>query len=425
MSRYPSCAVLLLLLFLLPGRATGADYALGAGDDLTVKVYEWPDISGDYRIGADGKMSFPVIGDIMATGLTVDQLGKAIGEMLGRQARLKDPLSVAVQVKEYRPFFITGDVQKPGAYPFRPGLTVLQAVTVAGGLFRFTDPGLLRLERDAIIHRGELRILKEKLTALMARNARLKAERDGASAIAFPDDEDFDRKDPRIAAMVDRETALFRTQKADLERQLSSLTDLQNLYWGEISALQAQIESEKKQGELVQKEVDELRGLAARGLTSNPRLFLVERTLAEIDGTQRNLQAVIMRSRQSIAQAAQQADELKIKFRDRIDGESDQVGAEIRDARLRMDTTSQLVTEAEETAPMAIARRLRNSGAEPRFKLSRRTADGGKQEVNAENSDLVEPGDVVQVDNSVAGPIETGSNETKVQSGRAELSATH
>ena len=62
------------------------------------------------------------------------------------------------------------------------------------------------------------------------------------------------------------------------------------------------------------------------------------------------------------------ADALKIKFRDRIDSESDQVGAEIRDARLRMDTTSQLVTEAGETAPMAIARRLpRNSG---RFRAS-------------------------------------------------------
>ncbi|MBV8922233.1 polysaccharide biosynthesis/export family protein, partial [Bradyrhizobium sp.] len=66
--------MVLLLLFLLPGRATGADYLLGSGDDLTVKVYEWPDISGDYRIGADGKASFPVIGDVMAAGLTVDQL---------------------------------------------------------------------------------------------------------------------------------------------------------------------------------------------------------------------------------------------------------------------------------------------------------------------------------------------------------------
>jgi hypothetical protein len=214
-------------------------------------------------------------------------------------------------------------------------------VTVAGGFFRFTDPGLLRLESDAIIHAGELlRILKEKLAALTARNARLKAQRDGASAISFPNNEEFDQKDPRIAAMVDRETLLFRTQKADLDRQLASLTELQNLYSGGIEALQAQIESEKKQGDSVQKEIDELRGLAARGLTSNPRLFLVEGTRAEIEGTQRNLQAVIMRPRQNIAQAAQQADDLKIKFRDRIDGESDQVGAEIRDARLRIDTTN-------------------------------------------------------------------------------------
>jgi protein involved in polysaccharide export with SLBB domain len=422
MTRHPSCAVVLLLALLLPARATCADYALGADDNLTVKVYEWPDISGDYRIGADGKIAFPVIGDVSATGLTVDQLGRTIGEMLGRQARLKDSLSVAVQVREYRPFFITGDVQKPGAYPFRPGLTVLQAVTVAGGFFRFADPGLLRLERDAIIHRGELRILREKLAALRARDARLKAEREGDSAILFPDDADFDRSDPKVAAMVDRETTLFRTEKADLERQLASLKDLQNLYSGEIAALQAQIESEKKQGDLIQREIDELRGLASRGLTSNPRLFLVERTFAEIEGTQRNLQAVIMRSRQSIAQAAQQADELKIKFRNRIDSESDQVGAEIRDARLRIDTTNQLIVEAAETAPVAIARRLRNAGAEPRFRLSRRTPDGAKQEVDAGSLDLVEPGDVVLVDNTVAEPVETGSNATGLRSGRAELS---
>jgi multidrug resistance efflux pump len=104
-----------------------------------------------------------------------------------------------------------------------------------------------------------------------------------------------------------RERATFQTRRDDLNKQLASLSDLQNLYQGEIQALQAQIESEKQQRDLVQKEVDELRNLAARGLTSNPRLFLVERTMAEIEATQRNIQAIIMRSRQSIAQAAQQA----------------------------------------------------------------------------------------------------------------------
>jgi hypothetical protein len=413
-----SCAVCLFVVF-TTGRAPCAEYTLGPDDNLTVKVYEWPDISGDYRVSADGKISFPLIGDVPAAQLTVNQLSKKLEEMLGQQARLKDAPSVAVQVKEYRPFFISGDVQKPGAYPFRPGLTVLQAVSVAGGFFRFTDPGLLRLERDAIIHRGELSILTEKLAALTARNARLTAQRAGASEISFPNDASFNQSDPQIAAMVSRETALFHTQKADLDKQLASLTNLQNLYSGEIQSLQAQIESEKKQGDSVQKEVDELRGLAARGLTSNPRLFLVERASAEIEATERNLQAVIMRARQSIAQAGQQGEDLKIKFRERVNSESDQVNADIRDTRLRMKTTTQLAEEAEETAPLAIARRLRNTGSTPKFKVSRRASDGTEEKIDAEDSYQIEPGDVVLVDNSVSSVQETKLNESKPQDAHA------
>src|SRR5207247_3913822 len=130
--------------------------------------------------GPDGKISFPLIGDVAATGLTTSQFERAVGTMLTEQARLKVSPSVTAQIKEFRPFFIVGDVQKPGAYPFHPGLTVLQAVSVAGGFFRFSDPGLLRLERDAILHGGELAILKEKLQALTVRGARHGGERVGA-----------------------------------------------------------------------------------------------------------------------------------------------------------------------------------------------------------------------------------------------------
>ena len=392
---------LLLLTNLLVSSACYAQYRLGPDDNLTVKVYEWPDISGDYRIGADGKLSFPLAGSIAAADLTVEELAKTIEDMLLQQAKLKEAVSVAVQVKEYRPFYIAGDVQKPGAYAFRPGMTVLQSVSIAGGFFRFTDPGLIRLERDAIIHRGERRILIEKLTALLARSARLKAEREGSPEIAFPADKLFDRQDARIQAVMEREKLLLKSRRDDLQRQSAALTDLRNLYTGEIQSLQAQIESEKRQGDLIQKELDELRGLAQRGLTSNPRLFLVERAFVSIEGTQRNLQAVIMRSRQGIAQAAQQADELRVKFRERVDAETDKTDSEIRDAQARIATADQLITEASETAPLATARRLRNSGMEPKFKLTRRASDGSTQELSAESEDPIQPGDVIMVDSSL------------------------
>jgi protein involved in polysaccharide export with SLBB domain len=417
--------VCLFLLLILPGRSIGAEYLLGPDDKLSLKVYEWPDLGGDFKISADGRISVPLIGSVTAAGLTVDQLEKTIQAMLAQEAGLKESPSVAVEIKDYRPFYITGDVQKPGAYPFHPGLTILQAVSVAGGFFRFTDPGLVRLERDAIVQRGERRMLTENLADLIARNARLKAEREGATDVSFPDDRALNQRDPRVAAVMARERLIFRTRRDDLNKQLASLNDLQNLYQGEIEALQSQIESEKQQGQLIQKEVDELRALAARGLTSNPRLFLVERTQAEIEGTQRNIQAIIMRSRQSIAQAAQQGEDLKAKFRERVDTESDEVSAKMQETRARLDTASQLVTEAEQTAPTTVLRRLRNVGMEPKFTLSRRTSSGATQEIEADSSHEIEPGDVVLVSTSSEGTIEVKSKQSAIQSDRTQVSEAH
>jgi protein involved in polysaccharide export with SLBB domain len=413
-------AICLVLPIVMPGQSCHAEYLLGPDDSVTVRVYEWPDLNGDFKVGPDGKISFPMIGDISASGLTTSQLEKAVGTMLTEQTRLKVSPSVAVQIKDFRPFFIVGDVQKPGAYPFRPGLTVLQAVSVAGGFFRFSDPGLLRLERDAIIQRGDLFILKDKLTALKLRNARLEAEQTGAADISFPDGPEFDRNSPRIASLIERETFLFQTRKNDLAKQLAAFQDLQNLYRAEIVALQSQIDSEKKQAELVHQELDELRGLAARGLAANPRLLLVERTIAEIEGTQQNLQANIVRSRQSIAQAAQQADEAKVKFRERVDNESDAVSNEIRETQTRIETTRQLVTEAEQTAPVAIARRLRNPDAEPKYKISRRTSANTTEELDVGDQDEVEPGDVVRVDGSLPNPVEAELKQSSFRTGQAE-----
>jgi exopolysaccharide production protein ExoF len=414
--------ICLVLSSVIAAGTCRAEYLLGSDDNVTVRVYEWPDLNGDFKVGPDGRISFPLIGNVLAIGLTTSQLEAAVGAKLTEQARLKVSPSVAVQIKEFRPFFIVGDVQKPGAYPFHPGLTVLQAVSVAGGFFRFSDPGLLRLERDAILHRGELAVLKDKLLALTVRGARLEAERSAAAEISFPDAEALDRNDPKVALLIERENLLFRTRKTDLAKQLAGLDDLQNLYRGEIAALQSQIESEKKQAGLVQKELDELRGLAMRGLAANPRLFLVERTIAEIEGTERNLEANVMRSRQSIAQAAQQAEEAKVKFRERIDTESDAVASEIRDTRARIETTGRLVMEAEQTAPVAIARRLRNTSAEPKYKVSRRKSDDTTEDLELASHDQIEPGDVIQVDRTLSDPVETDSRLSSLQTRQAEPS---
>jgi len=106
-------------------------YALSGGDKLRVIVFGEPSLGGDYTIGGSGFISMPLIGEIEAKGLTSTQLQTRIAARLS-DGYLKEP-RVAVEVLTTRPFYILGEVNKPGEYPFANGLTVANAVAQAGG----------------------------------------------------------------------------------------------------------------------------------------------------------------------------------------------------------------------------------------------------------------------------------------------------
>lgn len=106
-------------------------YPLGAGDELAISVYDEEKLTGIYQIGQGGRLAFPLISSIDAAGLTPDQLAAALTNALG-QGYIKDP-RVTVDVKTYRPFFISGEVERPGRYPTLAGTTVLRAIATAGG----------------------------------------------------------------------------------------------------------------------------------------------------------------------------------------------------------------------------------------------------------------------------------------------------
>jgi protein involved in polysaccharide export with SLBB domain len=108
-----------------------ASYVLGPSDRVRLKVYGENDISGEYEIDANGLVSIPLAGRMKASGLTARQLEKAIVSALSK-GLLRDP-RVNVEVAAYRPFYILGEVKRAGEYPFKSGLTVLDAVASAGG----------------------------------------------------------------------------------------------------------------------------------------------------------------------------------------------------------------------------------------------------------------------------------------------------
>lgn len=109
----------------------GADYRLGAADELQIDVFNEPDLSGKYTLDGTGKFSMHLIGVVDAAGQTASELEQALMSRL-RPDFLVNP-RVSVRVLKYRPFYIIGEVGSPQAYPYVDGMTYLNAIAIAGG----------------------------------------------------------------------------------------------------------------------------------------------------------------------------------------------------------------------------------------------------------------------------------------------------
>ncbi|UPW18392.1 polysaccharide export protein [Agarivorans sp. TSD2052] len=107
------------------------EYRLAAGDTFRVIVYGEPELHMETRLADDGYIRYPFLGKIKAKDMTLTELQLLIQSGLSGDY-LVDPM-VQVTMVEYRPFFINGEVARPGAYPYQPGLTVNRAITLAGG----------------------------------------------------------------------------------------------------------------------------------------------------------------------------------------------------------------------------------------------------------------------------------------------------
>src|SRR5437764_7947102 len=127
---------LMLLLWLAAaaalGQPTDSVYRLGPGDRIIIKVFGEEDLSMDFRLNDTGRLNYPFLGELVVQGLTVAELEQRITRGL-KGYYLRDP-AVTVSIAEYRPFFLYGDVQKPGRSPYHPHLTGERAIALRRGL---------------------------------------------------------------------------------------------------------------------------------------------------------------------------------------------------------------------------------------------------------------------------------------------------
>lgn len=131
MKRIIVVLILLLTSHVAFSQTVLENYRLGPGDGIKISVFGQADLLVETRVPATGVINYPFIGDIVITGVTASELESLIYAGL-KGDYLVEP-SVSVSVTEYRPFFIDGEVKRPGGYPYQPNLTIDKAAALAGG----------------------------------------------------------------------------------------------------------------------------------------------------------------------------------------------------------------------------------------------------------------------------------------------------
>lgn len=390
------------------GRALASSgYTLGPMDVVRIRAHEWRQsqdqvlewaaLKEDFRVNAEGALSLPLIGELPAAGLTTGELADLIGKRLKDRLQLIAAPDTAVEIIKYRPFFILGEVDRPGEYPYRPGLTVLQSIALAGGLLRVRDLGGVRLEREAISTEGDLKMIQSELDSLVARRARFEAELDEAPDVSFPQQLVDKSSDPVIRVILDQELLIFRTRQRSFKAQFDALQQLKSYLKTELQSLAGQIETQNTQLKLVKGELDDLRGLSKKGLVTAPRLLQNQRLLAQLESDKLRLESSQAKAQQEISKTEISILEVRNKFVNEVTGELRQTQAKIEELQSKSETGARLLYESRVVAPRLIGSRSSTQQRPPMLKIIRQVS-GFANEIIASEATPVEPGDTVKVE---------------------------
>lgn len=385
------------------------DYTLGTSDRVRIRVFEWRPardevhewaaLNSEYAVGANGRISMPLIGEVAASGISPADLARTIGLRLKTRMGLAEAPDIAVEVTQYRPFYISGYVEKPGEFPYRPGLTVGQALALSGGLLRSGEYGSQRLDREFIQTNGDLALVSHEFNHLLARRARLEAEASGRTAITFP---------PALLVMAETQSALqsilnqerevFRTRRETFSNQVETLGQLLSFLDEELKGIAAQINSHKKQTGLVQDELKDVSGLLAKGISTKPRKTNLERHVGQMESEGIRLETSLMRVRQDKSRTMISMNELHNKRITDTTSELRDTQSRLQSLAHRSDTLERLLNDTFVTGSLL---QTSNDADSPRPQSTlkvQRVRSGQPIEIEATEATPVEPGDSIKVE---------------------------
>lgn len=354
---------------------------------------EWTPLNGEYVVSSTGTIAIPLLGEFSVQNETATETARKIGVLLKNKTGLAEPPTASVEIVRYPMFYVSGAVERAGELEYRPGLTVAQAVAMAGGRQKRNDAnGSGELEQ--LRYAGELNSYELKLKQLTARRARLEAELADRQKIDFAPELLNAREGSAGKVFVESETDLFVARAEALKRQLTSLSELQEQLQNEINVLNEKEAVQDRQIKIAQDELASISSLVDSGTLAKSRETALERVVADLSSGKLDLVIAAMRAKQKLSETERDAIALKGQQRTEAGRELQEVVAEFEDTKLKRNTVIALL-QAAGAAVTRDAARVSASIQPLEYWVTRQGGDGTSVQLT-ETAELA-PGDVLDV----------------------------
>jgi polysaccharide export outer membrane protein len=365
-------------------------YVIGEGDTLSIKVFGEEGLSGSYRVGPGSVINYPLVGAFSVEGLTTGEAARQLAERVS--AFSPNGRSLMVEVAEYAPVYVVGDVERPGALPFRPRMIVLELLALAGGLRRVppeAESSLVSLI-GAQADLGDLRLSR---FSQLTQKARLEAEMNGSifDGSSVPLDELVALHVRR--QVINDEKELFRVRLESLVNQEKTLKSQRDGYNQEISSLTASIALHDSEVTLLEQELATAEQLLEKGMTVQPRVLGLRRELSAVKRNALDFRLALARAKQRQLEIDQRISEVRTARIGENAQNAKELNLSIARTEQKIATTIAMLSEMQ----AKVGERMAPRTLKTVFTLTRRNA-GQYASIEVDDLTDIRPGDILRVE---------------------------
>jgi polysaccharide biosynthesis/export protein ExoF len=370
--------------------------------------YQRMDLSGEYLIDQDGALSIPLLGRLQVEGRELDavraDLAASFSSVMQRTA------DVNVTIIERSPVYVVGPVKKPGAYKYTPGMIVLHAIALAGGLDR--GDGNLSSRIEGAREMGRLRTAADQVRRLVARRARLEAQRDGLATLPMPIQLAKFSDEPSVRTFLATERALLQAEQTRHHQQESEIAAKLAAARNEVDALKGKLNQIDVQKGMRVERLNDMQTLRDRGVVTTNNVVLLRTELSDIEARRQDDVVAVVQAQARLAQAEEAKARLMSEEAENLTKAVATVDQEIADAQDVMASAGILAAVLQ--GPNGATLQALT------YEILRQSKDGTKTLRATETSPLM-PGDVLKVDADAASAVPQSRINTDAASAPPQL----